>query len=125
MHPETVQRYDDKFVRSQTITVDVLTVRDLFQFSQFDSVESFPLLSIDIEGLDELVLLDLLDSRFLFELIVIEDKNISLHSPFPHSSIGSILDSRGYCFIAKTPLNSFWISNFRNSFDWLPPTMLR
>lgn len=119
--PPTKSRYDQKFTANSVITVQGKTLASAL--SDLKLVKSFPLLTVDVEGCDLVVLNQAIKSNYSFELIIVEDKHFSMHSPFPQTEIAKLLASSGFTFIARTPLNSFYIDSASNSFDWLPSIM--
>ena len=109
MDADTVNRYSKKFKLNKQITVPTFTIDSLITSLSIENIRSIPLLSVDCEGLDDRVVLAALNSNIIFELIVVEDKLVSLSSPSPSSTISEYLYKHNYRLMAKTPLNSFFV----------------
>lgn len=119
--PLTKSRYDAKFDTHSVISVEGKTLSSVL--SDHRSGTRFPLLTIDVEGSDLIVLNQAIKSNHCFELIIVEDKHFSLHAPFPQTEVSTLLASCGFTFVARTPLNSFYINSESDAFDWLPSVM--
>ena len=124
-HAETADRYNEKFEVRNTLTIELETIDDLLSRDSSAQYE-IPLLSIDIEGLDELVIASILNSKKVsFQLIIIEDKLISIDPSVAKeaSIVNKLMRDHGYSMIAKTPLNSFYIKKDSPLFSWIPEIM--
>ena len=84
-----------------------------------------PLLSIDVEGFDEIVFKQALEMKHNFEVVIIEDKLINLNKPFPQTPIGKLARDNDYVMIGKTPLNSIYIKSDSKIFGWIPESMIK
>lgn len=121
----TIARYQEKFhpvkqleVRGDTL-VNLLTPHCRIESSQIAFV------NIDVEGLDLLVLEQVLELPLPPLVICIENKLVNLRAPFSNNSINRLSHEKGYALVAKTPLNSIYIYTSSSFFDWIPSAMIK
>ena len=123
LDPETQKRYSAKFKEKKKLKVKTQKLQTIFDELNLQDNLQIPLLSIDVEGYDEIVFSQALVSKQNFEIVIIEDKLINLNKPFPQTNIGQIAKDNDYIMIGKTPLNSIYIKSDSNLFKWIPELM--
>ena len=123
MDLNTQKRYSSKFKEKNKLKVPTMRLETIFNNLKINNKDHIPLLSIDVEGFDEIVLTQAMKLKNVFDVIIIEDKLINLSKPFPQSEIGKIAQENNYVMVGKTLLNSIYIKSDSNIFDWIPETM--
>jgi hypothetical protein len=84
----------------------------------------FPLVKIDAEGSDLMIIKDLINFGFRIGCIVIEDKNINL-SNIKKSKIFRFLKQKNFLPLLKTLENTIYINLTFKEFSFLPKKMLK
>ena len=125
LDPKTQKRYSAKFKEKKKLKVKTKTLQTIFNELNLKDNLQIPLLSIDVEGYDEIVFKQALEMKHNFEVVIIEDKLINLNKPFPQTPIGKLAKDNDYVMIGKTPLNSIYIKSDSKIFGWIPESMIK
>lgn len=120
---KTRKSYSSRFAEKEKLKVKTKTLKTIFDELGFRDKMTIPLLSIDVEGFDEIVFKQALQINHEFEIIIIEDKLFNLTNSFPQSNISQLALDFGYILIGKSPLNSIYIRSKSKLFQWLPESI--
>ena len=122
IEPETIERYGRRFDTDKVSVVHGSTTT-LDSICKSNDIREVHLLSIDIEGEE----LNALRGASLMTLkpgvISCEVKNLSLYN-FKDNGIYQYLNSFGYKFVAKTPLDAIFVLASKSYLNWIPSTLI-
>lgn len=122
---ETVARYAERLGEAEKVLdLPAFTLSYLIEKNLPSKSDSeIHLVTVDVEGWDLKVLQGLDFARHLPGCIVVETKGLNLSRPY-ENEISRYLNQHGYSFIAKTPLDSFFVHPNKSYFDWIPRQLL-
>lgn len=122
--PSTVSRYNKRYSSGPEIRASkTTTLKEILSRPECQAPKEIHLLAVDVEGEDENVLAGADIASLRPGVILVETKNLSLSRPSDHG-IFRLLSGLGYKFVAKTPLDSFFVLPEKAYLRWIPNGLL-